>query len=164
MHAVFMVSGVRRFVDEFFDWLDYRFYNYPFKNPNLLPVAKDISGNIVKEGSFIATARVRYGVYGTYEICFPEEYKDVILTTLRFHQRDFYRNDEIKGKIKNKLGLMEIATLRKLIGCEPIPKFKTDQQIPIPEDVANNVRIIPVGVRYDVKEWLAPSGLVHERI
>ncbi len=164
MHAVFWVSGVRRFVDELFDWLDCRFYPMAFRNPNLLPAAKDASGNILKEGNFLITARVRYGIYGTYEVCFPEEHKDIVLTTLRFHERDFFPNNQLKGKIKNKLGLMEIATLRKLIGCEPIPEFKTDQSFPLPPDVLQNVRIIPIGVRYDLKEWLSPSGLIHERI
>ena len=164
MHAVFMISGVRRFVDEFFDWLDCRFYPMAFKNPNLLPAAVDASGNTLKEGSFLITARVRYGVYGTYELCFPEENKDLVLTTLRFHERDLFNNNKIKGKIKNKLALAEIAAFRKLINCEPIPEFDTKNSIPLPPDVLKNVRIIPVGVRYDEKEWLSPSGLIHERI
>jgi hypothetical protein len=164
MHAVFMVSGVRRFVDEFFDWLDCRFYGMPFKNPNYLPEGKDIKGDIVKEGERIITARVRYGVYGTYELCFPEEHKDVVLTTLRFHQKDVARSDEFKGQVKNFLANMEIGTFRKLIGCKPIPEFKTDRAFGLPEDVMHNIRIIPVGVRYDEKDWLAPSGLIHERI
>ena len=164
MHAIFMISGVRRYVDEFFDWLDCRFWNYPFKNPKLLPIVKDGEGNILKEGFLPITARVRYGIYGTYEICFPEEYKDVFLTTLRFHQQDFYPNITMKGRAKNFLGNMEIATFRKLIGCEPIPEFKTEHSIPIPADVMNNIRIIAVGVRYDVKEWESPNGLIMERI
>lgn len=166
MHAVFMIMGVRRFVDEFFDWLDCRFYGMPFKNPKLLDV-KDKDGNILKEGSMSVTARVRYGIYGTYELCFPEEHKDVVLTTLRFHEKDFAAPNgglNVKDKIKGFLGKMEINAFRKLIGCEPIPEFKTDQAIMLPPDVLQNIRIIPVGVRYDIKEWEAPSGLVHERI
>ena len=164
MHAVFMISGVRRFVDEFLDWLDCRFYNMPFKNPNYLPVARDLSGNILKEGNLGVTARVRYGVYGTYELCFPEEHKDVVLTTLRFHEKDFFCRNDVKGKVKNFLGNLEINAFRKLIGCEPIPEFKIEQAIPMPPDVLQNIRIIPVGVRYDTKDWVAPNGLIHERI
>lgn len=164
MHVVFAVSGVRRFVDEFFDWLDCRLYNLPFKNPNLIPSVKDKDGNILKEGHLIITGRVRYGIYGTYEVCIPEEYKDIMLTTLRFHEKDFFPNITVKGRFKNKLGDMEIATLRKLIGCEPAPEFKTDQVFPIPDDVMQNIRIIPIGVRYDIKEWVSPTGLIHERI
>lgn len=130
----------------------------------MIPVVKDLQGNILKEGNITVTGRVRYGIYGTYELCIPQEYGDILMTTLRFHQRDFFRNDELIGKIKNKIGLMEIATLRKLIGCEPIPEFKTDQQLPLPSDVMENIRIIPIGIRYDQKEWLSTTGLIHERI
>lgn len=165
MHAVFMVSGVREFVDEFFVWMDHFWYLMPFKNPNyLLNGPKDANGNLLKEGQMPITGKVRYGVYGTYEICMPEEYKDIVLTTLRFDRKDFYPNTDIKGKVKNFLGNMEIGAFRKLIGCEPVPEFKTDHRIPIPEEITDNVRIIPVGVRYDEKEWLSPSGLIHERI
>src|SRR3990167_5687348 len=118
MHAVFMVSGVRKFVDEFFDWLDCRLYAMPFKNPTLLPHGpKDAGGNLLAQGVIPVTARVRYGVYGTYELCFPEEHKDIVLTTLRFHERDFFPSNQIKGKIKNFLGNLEIDAFRKLIGC-----------------------------------------------
>ena len=165
MHAVFMISGVRRFVDEFFDWLDCRLYAMPFKNPTLLPTGpKDAAGNLLFQGVLPITARVRYGIYGTYELCFPEEHKDIILTTLRFNQDNITPNSELKSRIKGFLGKMEIEAFRKLIGCEPIPEFKTDQKLSIPEEITNYIRIIPVGVRYDEKEWLSPSGLIHERI
>src|SRR3990167_7937471 len=172
MHAVFMISGVRKFVDEFFDWLDCRLYAMPFKNPTLLPHGpKDASGNLLAQGVIPVTARVRYGIYGTYELCFPEEHKDIVLTTLRFHERNFYGDkyqDEpllnAKNKVKNFLGKMEIDAFRKLIGCEPIPEFNSSQALQIPEDITQNIRIIPVGVRYDEKEWIAPNGIIHERI
>ena len=164
MYVVFMVSGVRRHVDEFFDWLDYYWYKYPFKNPNLVPVVKDASGNIMKEGSILTTGRVRYGVYGTYELCFPEEYKDMILTTLRADQDNITPNGTFKGKVKGFLGKMEIEAFRKLIGCEPIPEFKPDASMVLPPEVMQSIRIIPIGVRYDEKEWLAPNGLIMERI
>lgn|SRR3990167_482701 len=165
MHAVFMVSGIRKYVDDFFNWLDYRFYSMPFKNPMLVPNGpKDANGNLLFQGFLPVTGKLRYGVYGTYELCFPEEYKDIVLTTLNFHHSGVENSNGEITPVKNFLANMEIEVFRKLIGCEPIPEFKTDQQLPIPEDTSQYVRIIPIGVRYDVKEWAAPNGLIHERI
>ena len=160
-----MVSGIRKYVDEFFNWLDCRFYLMPFKNPMLVPTGpKDNNGNLLSQGYIPVTGKLRYGVYGTYELCFPEEAKDLVLTTLRFHKENVSNKDGVPTPIANFFANLEIDVFRKLIGCEPCPEFKADQSLPIPEEIMQYVRIIPVGVRYDVKDWTNPNGLVHERI
>ncbi len=166
MHFVFMLSGIREHADELLKWFDTRMYAYPFKNPNLLPNGpKDKDGNIMKEGYFYATGKVRYGVYGTYEICAPEEAKDVIMKTLGFDKFTIGNQGGKITPVKNFLAKLEIEAFRKLIGCEPIPEFNKDAEpFLLPLNVVENVRIIPIGVRYDVKDWTSPTGLVHERI
>lgn len=89
------------------------------------------------------------------EFVFPKEHQDIVLTALNFHGSVPYNLE------KSVLGIKPLNVLKKFLSIEPIPKFKTDKEIPLikPKWMA----IIPLGVRYD-GELTEKDGWTHEAI
>jgi len=159
MHAVFMLYGKKAMVDEFIKWLETRIFYLKFENPNLIPSGpKDATGNLLKEGFQPIDGQLRYGLFGTYEFIFPETSKDEVLATLDFHKEPYQNTFWDKIKMKSRL-----LMLRKALALEPIPEFKTNKTMLLPENIKKFISIIPLGVRYDPVRAL-PDGLVHEAI
>ncbi len=72
-----------------------------------------------------------------YEVVFPEEHKDVMLSTIL---------GDSKGKTQHKKHNKFIYALRKILGVEEIPNFKTDLKMPISN---MNTEIIGIGIKKD---------------
>lgn len=125
MHAVFFVYGIKQAVDHFLMDMQAHKYNLRYHKDKPLHV----------ETAVIVQGALRYAPFGVYEYVFPKESKDLVLTTLNFH------NKEPHG-----ISSWKIATLRKMLGCEKIPEFNTNTALPW---IRDNVSIIPIGVRYD---------------
>lgn len=152
MHAVFWMHGKKEQVDRLIKWLETRIVLLPFKNPDLNPNGfKDKDGNVMKEGLMPIEGVLRYGLFGTWEYIFPEEYKDQILSILKFNTSSY---GYLGWKFKARVEAMRIA-----LGCKKIPDFKVDNVLYIPDDVRAFVSIIPIGVRYDKK---IDTGAIHE--
>jgi len=128
MHAVFMAYGmedkVRYFLDE------------------LVHTKLPLTYTKGKKKMFIPIqCQVRILPFGVYEFIFPREHQDVVLTTLRFHQKPPYNLN------KKILGLSPLKMLKKFLRIMDAPKdFDTKKILPIFTDF---VSIIPLGVRHD---------------
>ena len=78
-----------------------------------------------------------------WEIVFPEEHKDLMLTTLFNGQIS-----PTQHKKHNKF----IYGIRKILGVDKIPKFKTEREIPITKD---HIEMIGIGIKKDY--WINPK-------
>ena len=140
MHAYFITRGIKQDVDEFVKWLETRSLRLPLKD-------KDGKESVIPLQASLRPVQL-------WEFVFPENEKDAVLTTLKFHEKP--PADSISMKLK-------IAALRKMLGAEKIPEFKTDNRMLMPDFPW--VAITALGVRYDEKDWLDPaSGNYHERL
>ena len=99
-------------------------------------------------------SQVRVLPFGVYEYVCPKEDMDAVLHTLNFN------ND------RYNLGKLKRGFLRKMVKCEKIPEYKTDNQYLW---IKGNVTIIPIGVRYDAEDLIDTTegeykGWKHEAI
>jgi hypothetical protein len=166
-----MLNGKKELVDRFIKWLETRTFYLPFKNPDMRPNGpKDKDGKLLKEGFLPVDGGLRYGLFGTWEFVFPENHMNEVLTTLKF--------DELPGRVGE--GFLKILTtakrkskrlaIRKAFELKPIPKFKKDNALLMPEDLRKNINIVPLGVRYDKirkfedKTLFNETGLIFEAL
>lgn len=95
--------------------------------------------------------------FGFYEVIFPREYRDQVLTTLGFHER--------KVTDQYNVGGIKWAIIRKTLQVEKAPKeFKTDKRMLW---IMQDVNIIPLGIKKDVDFVEADGpykGWTHEAI
>ena len=158
-----MVIGIKRYVDWFLDWVTTRSVLLPFENPEMDERGpRDKEGKLLRSGLQPIATEVRYGMFGTYEVTFPKEYMDVVLTMLRFNEKvESFTNPSWlqTAKIKTR-----IEILRKALGCKKIPEYKEDGRLYMPQQVYEFIRIIPIGIREDKQHKFAGTKLVHEGI
>ena len=127
MHAIIIPYGHKRAVDHFIadimaQKLPWRFYKDKYKKGE-------------KEMAQYMETRVNYCPLGAYDIVFPKEFKDMVLTTLGFHKPDYY-----------KLGFFTNAMLRKIYRCKKAKFTPTDKEFLWIKD---GVNIICIGIRED---------------
>ena len=139
MHALFATRGKKQCVDQFIGDLMAQKYALPFTDNKGKKMKMYIDGNLqpIQLWSYV----------------FPEEEKDVVLTTLDFDKPLRYENT-----FKTR---MSLAALNKALGGSKIPKFDTSKKLLWAKE---NVSIVPIGVRYDIKDWKDPNGTTHEAI
>jgi len=157
MHAVFMLNGKKELVDKFIMWLETRMFYMPFENPKLMPDMKGPDGSILAKGVQPLEGVLRYGLFGTWEYVFPKEHMNEILTTLDFHIPLSAEN--YPGKLKMQARLKAIRTA---LALEPIPDFKKDKMLILPDGLKDHIRIVALGVRYDAVRDVA--GMIHEAL
>ena len=125
MHAVFIPYGIKSCVEHLLADMQAQKYKWRFykkKEPD----------------KFLwTTGSLRILPFGIYEYVFPKEDKDIVLTTLGFHN----------PSPKYDLGKARMFILRKILNVSPIPEFKTDQHYLW---IKQHVSIIPIGIREDV--------------
>ncbi len=150
MHAVFMLYGIKDKVDHLIMEMQCQKFNL----------------KLTKEGeedkAIVIQGHLRILPFGIYEFVFPREYKDVVLTTLDFGEKDPYSlNSEFKVMA---IKINPLDLLKKFLRIEPIPEFKTDKKLIW---IREHVAVLPFGVREDgdLTETQGPSiGWTHERI
>ena len=124
MHAYIAIRGAKMWQDQFITELQGKYL--PFKYPN-----KD---NVLED----AALQLRVPPIQLLEIGFPEEQKDLVLSTIL---------DNKKGVPNNSKYLTSLFNwVRKFIGLDPIPDFKLVPMMPI---CKQNLEIIGVGVKKD---------------
>lgn len=130
MHAVFYMYGMKKYVDEAVKWLETRILPMNFKEVK--------TGKTFQQG---VECQLRPGLLGTWEFIFPENWKDQVLTALKFN---------MGNKPGMKLGIpIRQAAMRKALKLEPIPEFSTNERMLLPNNVFDFIYILPIGVRYD---------------
>jgi hypothetical protein len=141
MHAYFLTRGNIYDVDLFIDYLKTR--------TMMLPFTRDSDG---LKGKLPLSMIVR--PIQLWEVCFPKEEKDTVLTALKFDEGIYPDNYKMHTGI---------YALRKALQAEPVPKFSKEKTLFMPIKAMENIQIIPIGVRED-RELKDPNGTTHEAI
>lgn len=139
MHAAFIPYGLKSAVDKLANEMQCQKFYIPFWKGE-------------DKKSILMEAQLRLAPFGVWEFVFPKEYKDVVLTTLKFNQDIPY-------------GLStQIFFLRKVLKLKKArPKDTSNKLSWLMQDVS----IIPLGIREDGElteingDW---PGYTHERI
>jgi len=80
-----------------------------------------------------------------WEIVFPEEHKDIMLTTV------LGGDASMKGITNQPKHRKWVAMIRKVLGVQKIPKYKTDRQLPC-AGAKLNMEVVGVGIKEDYKK------------
>jgi len=134
MHAAFVARGNQKDLDLMEEFLRTRMLPWAFTT---------------KEGKKMSAAYtgllqpIRF-----YSYVFPKEYKNEVLTALKFDAENTDRY--VQNSFKTK---MAIAAVRKAMRMKPVPKFDlipVGNGIYMPLDAMKNIAITPIGVKDDV--------------
>lgn len=137
-----MLRGIKKDVDEAIKWLETRVAYLPFETAD------------GKKGAQPIQIALRYSVFGTWELVFPEEMKDIILTTLGFHINTYPNT----AKMKYMLKLIRLA-----MGVKEYKPQDVSKVLPLPNDLFNNIHIIPIGIKED-DVFTEENGTKHEAL
>lgn len=146
MHLAFIPYGIKNFVDFVIEDFNHKY----------LPL------RIYKEGEkdkfILIQTQIRVLPFGIYELVFPKEYLEEILSALKVKPEE-EQGEYIARLNKSFMGIKPIDYLRKFLKLEPIPKYEevNHPNFPMPE-YKKFVSIIPIGIRED-KEIEEPTGL-----
>lgn len=148
MHAVFMPYGRVNWVEEFLNDIRAQKLFYKLTSPD---------GKETKQ--MLAQIGLRVLPFGFYDVSFPREYKNQVLTALEFHKNTVqqYRIPELILK-----------QIRKALDVKVPEEFDTSEFLPWVKGMDlkhHDVTIIPLGIREDkdiVDDRL--DGWTHEAI
>ena len=163
MHAVCMIYGKRNWVEYFLNQIEAQKITLKMWRTN------PETGQREEKTEWIEM-QVRILPFGVYEVIFPQEHMDIILTTLEFNRKggkgkplgedSSIENYELDAEISLPLGfkIKPLDYVKKWLRIEDPPEFKTDKQLiwfhPF-------VSIIPLGIRHeqgDVQEKIGPNA------
>lgn len=150
MHAVFMPYGRVNWVSEFLNDVRAQKLFYKFTSPD---------GKEVKQ--IMAQVGLRQLPFGFWDISFPREYKNEVLTVLEFHKK----NEE-----RYRIPEFALKQIRKVLDVKMPGEFDTSQALPWVKGIDLNhqdVMIMPIGIREDIDiiETIGPlKGWTHEAV
>lgn len=148
MHLCLLIRGETRSVARFFKELS------SIKLPLWQRV--NINGQWIQGSTrkYLIDVTFRVNVIG-YEIIFPEEYRDIMLTSI-LGKRD--KSDRIHngGRPWNPKHKIPLFFLRKLMGLDKIPKYSDDKKINI---FRENMEIIAIGIKKDTRDAVGNENL-----
>ena len=137
MHVIFIPYGIESAVKHTLADMSAQKFQFPLINKKTGEVKE-----MLVQGS------IRLLPFGIYEYVFPKEHEAIVLTTLKFHEKDN----------RYKIPEWAMKMCRMVLKLEPIPEFKPSKALPW---VLENVAIIPMGVRYDaMTEHTDKDGVV----
>lgn len=127
MHIYFMTRGIKHEVDEFIKQLSCQYLPY----------------KVNKDGKLVdASLQVRLSPIQLWDVSFPVEHKDAMLTTLFGH--------EMGGKAMNGRHNKYAMLIRKILGVEKIPKDYSTKLSLAPR--LRHVESIAIGMKDDYFE------------
>lgn len=145
MHAHFFLRGDKDQVDAWVRWMMTRTMFLPFE----------------KDGEKKAQPillQIRYSIAGSYELVFPKEAKDIILTTLGFHKPPHPNTVKMRYFLK---------LLRLAMGLKKPKDFDTSEVLIMPENT-KWCSVIPIGIHEDevryFKEGIGGDEVVEEAL
>ena len=129
MHLYIMTRGIKKDSDQFITELQGKYLPFKFPDP--------------KNPKELMPCNLQLGVrpIRLYEVVFPEDSKDIVLSTI-LGTEGVWKD----GKSQHKKHQKWIWSIRKILGCEPIPKYKTDLVLPISKQ---NVEVVGIGIKKD---------------
>lgn len=108
-----------------------------------------------EKGYNVQKGQIRVLPFGVLDYSFPAEYRDIVLTTLNFHEKQYYEYHGWKFKTAIKM-------LRKLLCIEPIPKnVSTENHF---EWLKEHVNFITLGIKTDRMDLEDTNGTIHEAL
>lgn len=123
MHLYIATRGIKNFSDQFITELQGKYL--PFKS-------FDENRNLINSQVQVAVRPIQL-----YEIVFPEEHKDIMLTTIL---------GENGGKTQHKKHFKWVALIRKVLGIKDIGSYNTDRAMPISKF---HTEIVGIGIKED---------------
>lgn len=155
MQLHFWMRGEMWAVEEVKKWLQTRTVLYPFKDKNKKQFYQPINLGL------------RESILGTYELIFPEECLEIVLTTLKKKVSHEHYNKQTKGKLK-----FILEAIRIFGGLEKIPKLediqedinKTIRPLPMPDDAMSFVNFFLIGIKRDRKNKEMKDGTTREAL
>lgn len=141
MHLAFMPYGIKNFCDFLIEDLNHKY----------LPMRLYKDGEEDKQA--LIQTQVRILPFGIYELVFPREFKNEVLSALKINSEKCPYNLD-----KSILGIKPMNTLRNFLNLKPIPDYEkvSHPNFPIPEYI-RFVTIIPIGIRED-KDMTETTG------
>jgi hypothetical protein len=125
MHVIFIPYGIIQAVEHL--KIDMQAQKFPLLMHS--PDGKETKSILVQGG-------LRIAPFGIIDYVFPKEYKDIVMTTLKFNMPDGY-----------KIPKAYLTMVRKALKCKPIPK-KIDTKEILPW-ITQDISLIPIGIRED---------------
>jgi len=123
MHLYILTRGIKNSVDQFITELQGKYLPYVFyKGKKLMKCQVQVSVRPIQ----------------LWEIVFPEEHKDVMLSTIL--------PEAHKGVTQHKKHNKFIWAIRKALGVEKLPDYKSDIQMPI---TLANTEVVGIGIKKD---------------
>ena|SRR3990167_6790946 len=127
MHLYFLTRGVKHEIDKFITELQGKYvpYRYPDKDKNLVDKVLQLGVRPIQ----------------LWELTFPEDQKDIILTTVLSHEQAGQ-----KEQTQHKKHKIWIKMFRKVLGIKPLPKYKTDKRLP---NSREHMETVGIGIKPD---------------
>lgn len=140
MHLYIITRGIKNWVDQFITELQGKYVPFRFRDP------KD---NQIKD----CMAQVAVRPIQLWEIVFPEDCKDVMLTTIL--DKTYMTQKGYGGGLltQHKKHEKFIWGLRKMLGIKPIQEFNRNNALPI---CRNHVEVVGIGIKKD--RWYNDKG------
>lgn len=138
MHAFFLTRGNKRDVDEFIDFLKTRNLPVPF-------IDKEGKKGYLPQTGIVQPVQM-------WSFVFPENWKNEVLTALKFDK------ENIERWASNKQVSLMRNGLRLALGADKIPELQPvadGKGLYMPVNAMENISIIPIGVKKDVYSWKA---------
>ena len=127
-----------------------------------LPVKLSKDGE--KDKYLLTQVQVRVLPMGVYELIFPKEFLDEVLSALDIG----YTSPYYKMLNKKFMGVTPIKVMRKVLGLKPVPEFKKVTPLNFPlSEYKKFVPIIPIGIKEDgdiLEKYGEFKDWTHERI
>lgn len=146
MHAGFWLYGDKDQCDTWLKWMSTRIMMLPHTNEKGKKFEQPIA------------LQLRYSIFGMYELVFPEQHKDVILTTLGFHKPVHPNTAKMRWFLR---------AARLAIGYKKPGKFDSSRALVLPDSTIW-CSVIPIGVREDdvrfFEEGIGGNKVVEEAL
>lgn len=143
MKLFFLMRGSKHLGEKFINELSTRYL--PFKHK--LHGGKDLQTGLYQ---------LRVCPVQLYQISFPEEVRDAVLTTVVGKEQG--KNAMCPDTKKSWVGA-GILFVRKMLGLEKIPEYKTESWLPM--DFPEALEIIPIGIKGD--SWVGDDGKEYQK-
>lgn len=136
MHLELWLRGEKRCVDRFIQDLSAKYMEFTFRK-------SDGKGGFLQDQfeKYHWPISVRIAPFGIYEIVFPKEHRDLVLTTI-LGKKEEVKRSKLWNSWKNKY----VEVFRKLLKLKKIPDYDDSKNMPLFRD---GIEFIPIGIKED---------------
>lgn len=132
MHLYIITRGIKKEVDDFITQLQGKYLPFKFRQKKEDPMQD-------------ATVQLAVRPIQLWELAYPKECNDLVCATVLGTDYKLSGNDG-KKTVKHKFIDKFMWGLRKLLGADPIPKYKTDKVMPISRQ---HMTVLGIGTKQD---------------